>query len=110
MRRRKRLSFPDAQCPKILLNSSISRSSRNEPKGLNTNTQFLAPLGHEGEMFLRIQDQKCQKSCNVRYPNAKMPPTNAKQEFKAFYFKDTLKEITSFFKTKATQTIFFLLK
>ena len=43
MRRRKCLSFPDAQCPKILLNSSISRSSRNEPKRLYTNTRFLAP-------------------------------------------------------------------
>ena len=39
-RRRKRLSFPDAQCPKILLNSSISRTLRN---------------------VLQIQDKKCQK-------------------------------------------------
>jgi hypothetical protein len=38
------------------------------------------------------------------------PQSNAKQEIKTFYFKDTLKEIASFFKTKATQTTIFLLK
>jgi hypothetical protein len=42
-RRRKCLSFSDAQCPKILLNSSISRTSRNEPKRLYTNTRFFPP-------------------------------------------------------------------
>jgi hypothetical protein len=42
-RRRKRLSFPDAQCPKILLNLSISKSSITYPKRLYTNTLFLAP-------------------------------------------------------------------
>jgi hypothetical protein len=57
-RRRKHLSFPDAQCPKILLNSSISRYSRTEQKRLYTNTRFLAPPGHEGELFLEFKTKK----------------------------------------------------
>jgi hypothetical protein len=59
-RRRKRLSFPDAQCPKILLNSSISRSSRNEPKNAKNYAISL------------LQMQGC-------------PQSNIKKEIKRFF-------------------------
>jgi hypothetical protein len=59
--------------PKIL-NSSISRTSRNEPKRLYTNTRFSPPLDHEGDFLFRIQDQKMQKPCNFTTSNEMMPP------------------------------------
>ena len=89
-RMRKCLSFPYAQYHKILLNSSISRSSRNEPKRLYTNTRFKTKKVKNHAISL-LQMQRC-------------PQYNANQEIKIVYFKDTLKSIASFFKTKSTQT------
>jgi hypothetical protein len=65
-RRRKILSFPNAQCPKILLKSSISISSRSDPKRLYTNTRFLVKTN------LRIQDQKMPKTMQFRYFKCKL--------------------------------------
>ena len=76
-RRRKCLSFPNAQCPKILLNLSISRSSRNEPKRLYTNTRFLAKNAKKHAILL-LQMQG-------------FPQSNIKPEIKSFYFKNFTK-------------------
>jgi hypothetical protein len=54
------------------------------------------PPHAKNHAILLLQMQGCSQS-------------NAKQDF-FFFFKDTLKAIASFFKTKATQTKFFLLQ
>ena len=77
-RRRKCLSFPDAQCPKILLNSSISRSSRNEPKRLYTNTRFL-------EYFLRFKIKNSKNHAISLLQMQGGPQSNAKQEINIFF-------------------------
>jgi hypothetical protein len=98
-RRRKRLSFPDSQCPKILLNSSISRSSRNEPRRLYTNTKFKnsRPKNIKNHSISLLQMQRCTQS-------------NAKKEIKSFISKIMGKAIAKNFETKATQTKISLLK
>jgi hypothetical protein len=58
-RRRKCLSFPYAQCPKILLNSSISRSSRNDPKRLYTNIKNSRPKNAKNHAISPLQMQRC---------------------------------------------------
>jgi hypothetical protein len=73
-RRRKHLSFPYAQCPKILLNSSISRFSRNETKETVHQYTIHGPPHEGGGKNLEFKTKKCQKSCNFTTSNARMPP------------------------------------
>jgi hypothetical protein len=105
-RRRKHLSFPYAQCPKIfkLININILQEMRQRdctpihdscppPAMRGKNFQNLRPKNAKNHAISLLQMQGC-------------PQSNIKQEIKTFCFKETLKEIENHFKTKTTQTKF----
>jgi hypothetical protein len=87
MRRRKNLSFPDAQCPNILKNSSISISLRNEQNRLYTNTRFMAPLAMRGEIFQNLRPKNAKNHAILLLQMQGCPQSNIKKEIKSFCFK-----------------------
>ena len=72
-----------------LLNSSISRFSRNEKKKLHTNDD--SNVKNHAISLIQMQGS---------------PQSNIRKEITIFCFKETLKKIANHFKTKTTQTKF----
>jgi hypothetical protein len=93
-RRRKHLSFPYAQCPKILklININISRNEQKDCTPIHDSWP-PPPRGHEGEFFswhnLRSKNAKNHAISLLQMQGC--PQSNIKQEIKSFCFKNFTK-------------------
>ena len=70
-----------------ILNSSISRFSRNEKKVLYTNARFMAPTGHEGENFSEFKTKNAKNHAILLLQMQGCPQSNINQEIRIFVSK-----------------------
>jgi hypothetical protein len=82
-----------------LLNSPISRFSRNEKKKLYTNARFMALPGHEGERFSKFKTKNAKIHAISLLQMQGSPQSNIRKEIR-FLFQRYLKAIENHFKTK----------
>ena len=100
MRRRKHLSFPYAQCPKILKLININILKKWE-KGIEHQcTIHGPPPAMRGKIFHNLRSKNAKNHAISLLQMKGFPQSNIKQEIKSFCFKNFTKSNNNFFKRK----------
>jgi hypothetical protein len=92
-----------------ILNSSISRFSRNEKKVLNTNARFMLPSAMRGKFFHNLRS-KNSKNHAISLLEMQGCPQSKSKKLNLFVSKISLKAIMNFVKTKKPKLVFSIAK